>query len=235
MPRSPRPYLRSANSATAGKRVGTYFVLRHGETPLNDPNDPLYPGEQLRGDTDFPLNDAGKQQARNAGALLAGRGIVEIVSSQLQRTVETALIVQTILDVPLSIDSGLDTWSLGLYSGLQVTPELEAQIDWYEAHPDERVPGGETFNDFLDRVERTITRYEQLPGPLLLVTHGRILYSLEHVRSARTAPISEDGPPPGSVIEVHTGVPGYSVVRPPSHLAPSLTAVEHIQRTSAGG
>lgn len=197
--------------------MSVYYIMRHGATPLNDTGDRLYPGEQLRGDTDFPLNDMGKAQARTAGRLLMNRGIQQIVSSQLQRTVETAQIVQTYLGVPLSIDSGLDTWSLGLYSGLQVTPELDAQIQWYEQHPDERPPGGETYNDSINRIERTILRYEQVAahdGPLLLVSHGRILYALEHVRSGRQAPITDEGAPDtGQVLQVTIGQPGATVVK----------------------
>ena|SRR5690242_9521009 len=201
------------------------YIMRHGETPLNNPNDPLYPGEQLRGDTDFPLNDTGKEQAARAGRLLRNRGIQEIVSSQLQRTMETAGIVRDVLVTPtMSIDSGLDTWSLGLLSGLTVTPELNTVIQWYEEHPDERPPGGETYNYSIARIEKTILRYEDLAAKgstILLVTHGRILYMLEHVRSGRTAPITQDGPPPASVLVITPGQPGYSVLK--------MAAVETIQ------
>ncbi len=206
--------------------MAVYYVMRHGQTPLNDQTNRLYPGEQLRGDTDFPLDATGKAQAHAAGRLLLNRGILQIATSQLQRTLETALIVQTVLGVPVSIDSGLDTWSLGLYSGLQVTPELDTQIQWYEDHPDERPPGGETYNDSIARIEAAILNYEQVAqstGPLLLVTHGRILYALEHVRSGRVAPVTDDGAPDtGDVIQVTVGVPGFQVVK--------LAAVETIYR-----
>lgn len=188
--------------------------MRHGQTPLNDVGHPLYPGEQLRGDTEFPLDATGQDQARQAARLLLNRGIIGIVASSLTRALDTAIIVSDVLGgLPISQDSSLDTWSLGLYSGAQVTPELDRQIEWYENHPDERPPGGETYNDFLNRIERALARYESLPGPLLLVTHGRILFSLEHVRSGRAIPVADDGPPPSSVIAVERGVPGYQVLK----------------------
>lgn len=197
--------------------MGTVYLVRHGETPLNDKTDRLFPGEQARATSGIPLNDEGKQQALAAGQLLRGRGIVGIACSELTRTIQTAQIIQSVIGgtVPLSIDTNLDTWRLGLFSGMQITDELDAQIEWYEQHPDERVPGGESFNQFLDRIDVAIKGYEAAAekGPLALVTHGRILFSLEHVRSARTAPISDDGPPPGSVIAIKTGKPGYAVVK----------------------
>ena len=220
--------------------MAVMYIMRHGSTPFNDPNDPLYPGTQLRASSEVPLNDDGKEEAKQAARLLRNRGIVAIFASDLTRTIQTATIVNLTLNLPLSLDSRLDTWDLGLLSGQSEGsdskgpdaegPDIDPIIQWYEEHPDERVPGGESFNDFVKRVKLGIQDYETQPGgPVLLVTHGRIMDVLEYVRSGTGSPLipEDDRPNPGSIIRVEPGVPGSAVVK--------MAAVETIQEDALRG
>lgn len=58
-------------------------LVRHGQTNWN------FEG-RIQGSSDIPLNDTGRQQAREAGQRLAGHGFTYVVSSPLSRAVETA-------------------------------------------------------------------------------------------------------------------------------------------------
>lgn len=64
----------------------TIAFIRHGETDWNA-------ARRLQGSTDIPLNDVGRQQARDAAEVLAGSSWEVIVSSPLSRARETASII----------------------------------------------------------------------------------------------------------------------------------------------
>ncbi|MFD1213106.1 histidine phosphatase family protein [Arthrobacter sp. GCM10027362] len=73
---------------------GALVLIRHGETDWNAAG-------RLQGRTDIPLNDVGRGQARAAGAALAGAGWDLLVSSPLQRAVETARIIGAVSGLQL--------------------------------------------------------------------------------------------------------------------------------------
>ncbi|MCG2620789.1 histidine phosphatase family protein [Arthrobacter sp. I2-34] len=75
---------------------GALVLIRHGETDWNAAG-------RLQGRTDIPLNDVGRGQARDAGAALAGGGWDLLVSSPLQRAVETARIIGAAAGLELAL------------------------------------------------------------------------------------------------------------------------------------
>ncbi len=62
------------------------YLVRHGETDWNA-------ARRIQGRTDIPLNDTGRDQAAQAGDLLARRRWDGIYASPLSRAVETATII----------------------------------------------------------------------------------------------------------------------------------------------
>jgi len=75
---------------------GALVLIRHGETDWNAAG-------RLQGRTDVPLNDVGRAQARQAGAALAGGGWDLLVSSPLQRAVETATLIGAAAGLELAL------------------------------------------------------------------------------------------------------------------------------------
>lgn len=73
----------------------TLVLVRHGETAWNAEG-------RLQGQTDIPLNDNGREQARTAGVALAGRSWDLVVSSTLGRAIETAELIGSELGLELS-------------------------------------------------------------------------------------------------------------------------------------
>src|SRR5215831_10645180 len=88
----------------------TILLARHGETDWNTER-------RWQGHDDQPLNEAGRQQARELGASLAGRPIAAVYASDLSRAHETATIVAGELGLPVVADERLREVDVGDWSG----------------------------------------------------------------------------------------------------------------------
>jgi len=150
--------------------VRRLLVWRHGRTEWNARG-------RFQGQLDPPLDDEGRAQAaRTAPALAAalrGEDTV-LVSSDLQRAVDTAGALAPLLGVPVRIDERLREHGLGSWEGLtrdEVAEHLPEQYaDWLAGRP---VPGrgGEAQADV---AARALAAVADLPpaSTAVLVTHG---------------------------------------------------------------
>lgn len=143
---------------------GKLFLVRHGDTPMNDEN-------LVHGWTDTPLNDKGIEQAHKAAESLKDKDITRIVSSDLPRAKQTANILAKKLDVPVTFDPNLRTWDSGDLDGTDKHAELEKY-----AKEGGTPPGSsESFNDFKDRIISTVSGYSanNEGHNTVLVTHSK--------------------------------------------------------------
>jgi uncharacterized phosphatase len=148
-----------------GVTLTTFALIRHGQTDWNAQR-------RLQGSTDIPLNDVGRQQARDAVAVLSGYEWDAIVSSPLSRAAETAdLIAEGLgLSVARRIPE-LTERTFGPAEGMQDGPELDAL----------RIPGGfrgaESEDDAAARGLAALEALaEEFSGRrLLVVAHGTLL------------------------------------------------------------
>lgn len=148
----------------------TLVVFRHGSTALNNESD-----ERFRGWADVPLSEEGKAEALESAKKLKGKGVAGIVTSDLQRTVQTAKIIAKELDIPILEETdGFRPWHLGVMTGQPVKPNLPA-LHAYIKNPDEVVPDGESFNQFKDRMVKKIVQIQKKypKDKILIVTHHR--------------------------------------------------------------
>ena len=145
--------------------VTTFALIRHGQTDWNAQR-------RLQGSTDIPLNDVGRDQARDAVEALGGYEWDAIVSSPLSRAAETADLIAAGLGLTVARRvPDLTERSFGPAEGMQDGPELDAL----------RTPGG--FRGAEDEDEaagRGLAALEALAdefrgGRLLVVTHGSLL------------------------------------------------------------
>lgn len=150
--------------------VRRLLVWRHGRTEWNATG-------RFQGQLDPPLDDEGRAQAARTAPLLAaalrGEDVV-LVSSDLQRAVDTAAALAPLLGRPLRIDERLREHGLGSWEGL-TRDEVETQLpgqyaDWLAGRP---VPGrgGEAQADV---AARALAAVADLPpaSAAVLVTHG---------------------------------------------------------------
>ena len=97
----------------------TILLVRHGETDWNADG-------RIQGQTNSPLNERGRAQARALADELAGGrdSIAAVYSSDLDRARETAEILAARLDLPVVVDPALRERNFGSWEGLMLD-ELE--------------------------------------------------------------------------------------------------------------
>ncbi|MCY4052781.1 MAG: 2,3-bisphosphoglycerate-dependent phosphoglycerate mutase [Hyphomicrobiales bacterium] len=162
---------------------GRLLLVRHGQSEWNALN--LFTGQK-----DIGLTERGRNEAREAGALLAERGMApdETHTSVLSRAIDTASIILEVLgcDAPVFRSAALNERDYGDLTGMN---KDEARKTW----GDEQVhiwrrsyatapPGGESLRDTFERTG-VYYREEILPRLLegkclLVVAHGNSLRSL---------------------------------------------------------
>ena len=124
------------------------FFVRHGQTEWNAI-------ARMQGQWNSDLNDLGRRQAEVNGHLLAGFEIQTLFASPLDRTRQTAEIVNQYLNVPIEYDDRLKEWDCGDWSGhLYADVKTQWVDEWaaLEADPFHyRGPNCENYPDMFRR------------------------------------------------------------------------------------
>ena len=162
-------------------------LARHGETEWS---------RDLRhtGRTDIPLTDKGRRQAELLRDSLAARSFGRVLSSPLERAVETCRLAGVGERAELTDD--LLEWDYGEYEGITTARIREERPDWYLWR--DGCPGGETAADVGRRVDRVIGELEGLDGDAVVFAHGHVL----RVLAARWLRL---GPESGTLLKLDTG------------------------------
>lgn len=156
--------------------MATLLLARHGETDWNAER-------RWQGHSDVPLNERGREQARQLAEELAGETVAAIYSSDLLRAHETARIVADRKGMDVIVDRALRETNLGVWEGLTST-EIEQRFpeDW-RTWREGGVPsgrGGETPQQARERIVEVAHRIAAAhPGEqVLVVAHGGVLRHL---------------------------------------------------------
>ncbi|WP_375384439.1 histidine phosphatase family protein [uncultured Microbacterium sp.] len=166
-------------------------LVRHGETDWNR-------DRRIQGTTDIPLNDTGRQQARDAAADLGVQleGPVVIVSSDLSRARETAQIIAAELGLPLPRQyAELRERAYGAAEGISSDEFFTRWGDWHTAE----VPDAETRPQLRTRALAALRRVSAdarrdtapIAASLVVVTHGALIR--EVIRHATREEFPADG------------------------------------------
>jgi glucosyl-3-phosphoglycerate phosphatase len=158
-------------SALPTLSVPRLVLWRHGRTEWNATG-------RFQGQLDPPLDEEGRNQARLAAPYLVAAGLPReetvVVSSDLGRAAETAVVLTDLLGVPLRLDARLREHGMGSWEGLtrdEVAERYPEQFaDWMAGRP-VRGRGGE---DPAEVAERALAALVDLPPArvAVVVTHG---------------------------------------------------------------
>ncbi|RFA06740.1 histidine phosphatase family protein [Subtercola boreus] len=135
--------------------------MRHGETEWS------LTGKHT-GQTDIPLTTHGKSQARALTPRLRDIPFAAVISSPLQRAVETCqlsglLLTETVPDV--------DEWNYGQYEGLTSDTIRDTRPGWGVFR--DGCPGGESVDQVQQRADRVLSRLRRYPGNVAVFSHGQ--------------------------------------------------------------
>lgn len=184
----------------------TLLLLRHGATPLTAE-------KRFSGAGDPELSAVGLQQADAVARRLAApdavhRGIEAIVSSPLQRTVQTAQAVADALGLSVEIDPGLRETDFGLWDGFsfaEVRERWPAEHSAWLASTAVPPPGGESLDAVAERVLAA--------RDALLERHARrTVLVVSHVTPIKTLIRDALGAPPESLYAMELSAASLSAV-----------------------
>jgi uncharacterized phosphatase len=164
-------------------------LVRHGQTDWNLT-------KRIQGSSDIPLNDTGREQAREAGLVLKRRRWDAIYSSPLSRATETAEIIAEA--------TGFD--EVGLIAEVAERNYGEAEgltgSQILERFPEgAAVPGRETRDEVVRRALPALLALasEHIGESLIVVSHGGVIGSLVRHVSNNALPGPNEVIPNGSV------------------------------------
>jgi len=149
-------------------------LWRHGRTAWNVAG-------RVQGQSDVPLDDFGRDQARDAASRLAAMRPARIVSSDLSRAAESAHILGEMTSVPVELDVRLREMDFGEREGLtwreawqQFPDGMRAWVDGDET----QIPGSETHRRAGERFAaalRDILTDTPDGAILVVVAHGAVI------------------------------------------------------------
>jgi len=185
----------------------TLYFVRHGETDWNA-------ARRLQGQTDIPLNDIGRGQARRNGEMLrttlAEPARFDFLASPMKRTSETMEIVREAIGLERSgarFDARLREIHFGHWEGRTWLELPEVDPEEYAARERDawrwRPRGGESYADVSERIAGWLGTIER---DAVVVSHGgvsRVLRGL--VLGLVPAEIAELSVPQDKVLVLRDG------------------------------
>jgi glucosyl-3-phosphoglycerate phosphatase len=164
-------------------RIRCLVMLRHGQTEYNA-------GSRMQGQLDTELSDLGREQAAAAAEILAKRQPLLIVSSDLQRALDTAIALGERSGLPVVVDERLRETHLGDWQGmthLEVDAAAPgARLAWRD-NARWAPHGGESRVDVAARSMPLVAELIAQQGewgldepdrPMVLVAHGGLIAAL---------------------------------------------------------
>jgi probable phosphoglycerate mutase len=151
------------------------LLVRHGETDWNADG-------RLQGQTDRPLSDYGRRQARRLASELADEELEAIYASDLSRAWETADIVADRLGLAVVLDADLREKDWGTWEGLTAVERDRVEF------------AGESTEEHRERILGALRRIaERHPGGrVLVVTHGGSIRRVQTAALGIAQPVVEN-------------------------------------------
>lgn len=156
------------------------FFVRHGESEANTQHVVSNRGYK------HGLTAKGREQSLELAETLRYIQFHQVYSSPLLRAIETAQILTDRLDCPLVISDALREFDCGILEGKSdsLSWKLHSQIfnQWNDGKWDDRIQGGESFNDmrnrFLPFLGCVLNEFQGLHVNIIMVGHGGLYHCM---------------------------------------------------------
>lgn len=149
------------------------YLMRHGETDANR-------SKVLQGQSDYPLNDRGKEQARAAAKELAGISFDRIYSSPLVRAVETGELASGVGRKEFLLDDRIREIGFGEAEGKPFASLGEGFAAFFGA-PESYRPrnGAESFESLIARTGNFLEEIKtEEDETVLILSHGAAIHAM---------------------------------------------------------
>lgn len=155
------------------------YIMRHGKTDWNA-------RKKLQGRTNIPLNEEGREMARNAALEYADVHFDVCYCSPLIRAKETAEIFLANRDIPIITDDRLQEMCFGIYEGIEnsfAIPDCPVNVLFKEPEKyTEAFEGAESFEDLFARtgefLREVVNPLLEQEKDVLIVGHGAMNSSI---------------------------------------------------------
>ena len=152
--------------------VKQLYFIRHGQTEWNAI-------KRMQGQWNSNLNETGREQADVNGRFLASQNIESLFVSPLDRTQQTAKIINRHINLPITLDDRIMEWDCGDWSGYMYA---EVQVKWAEEwdalQADRFNYRGPNCENYPDMIERSVPFLEEIQkrteNNIAIVSHGMI-------------------------------------------------------------
>jgi broad specificity phosphatase PhoE len=146
------------------------YFMRHGLSVYNQIG-------KFSGRLDSPISDVGREDVKQNAQSLIGTKIDVIVSSPLQRALESAKIIADVIDYPKDNILISDLFSERDFGALEGTPYIPLAVK-------DDVEDIETVEDLIKRAQKGFEWLNELDADdILLVSHGSLGRALRYVIS----------------------------------------------------
>ncbi len=148
------------------------LLVRHARTEL---------AGRFCGHSDPPLDEEGQKQLPHLNQQLSTKEFTRVFSSDLLRTRQTAESIAAPRGMEVQFRSNLREIAFGSWEGLTwdelMAREPETAQHWLDHYPNEKAPGGESFELFRSRIRQEITAIaDDARGAVaVVVTHAGVI------------------------------------------------------------
>jgi len=156
------------------------FFIRHGDTDWNDDSE-----DKFRGDEDIQLNEKGEAQAKELVNYFSAREFSQAFHSGLQRTAQTLAPLMEAKGMKSIEVEKMNSLNTGDFTGLPKSDKNKKKLDWYRSNPSVKIPGGESVQQFRDRIdpkiEMAIRVGEEAGKPSISAVHGSVMREISRL------------------------------------------------------
>jgi len=154
------------------RALSTLILIRHAHTGM---------AGSFCGSSDPPLSTQGLSQLDGVNRKLAAYPLTRVFSSDLQRARQTAEYIACHRKLQIEYHAFLRELAFGSWEGLDWSQVMERDKEyaqrWVDCYPSLPAPGGEHYEDFVQRVKHVMTAIaaQVKEGCAAVVTHAGVI------------------------------------------------------------